>query len=306
MAKDNFDDYKNRSAQSKKAKDALKRRLFPEVFVEKELQAFEKYTENQKEYRKLAEGYLEEERAKRLDEIFRIFHSVKKIDYKHDELHRIVRSRFSSDPLNAVGSVERPPGGRFNFGKSTRYVTNYFHCLYLGDSYETSFEESFHSAEESIGDFSSFKVKATLDSYLDLTEDKPYELFFDVIKDIKLPKDFEKLAQDKGVAPMSLASSAHALKTSILSPNYKAWDTWLDRFSPSQWFGYYVQQSGINGILYPSVRKDGGVNLAVFVDNFEGSNSTVSLAKPEAWPSVPEPRKLINSDNFLEFMKIVK
>ena len=37
MAKDNFDDYKARKAQSQRAKDALQRKLFPEVFVEKEL-----------------------------------------------------------------------------------------------------------------------------------------------------------------------------------------------------------------------------------------------------------------------------
>lgn len=302
---DNFDDFKRKNSISKQAKDEMFRRAMPEQFVEKELKAFENYTQSQKEYRGLTETYLERERERRLENILTGLNSAKKSDLAETQFHRIVRSRFSHNPLCSVGSVERPPGGRFNFGKSTRFVTNYFYCLYVGDSYETSFEESFYSTEESIGDFASFKIDVKIDSFLDLTTDAPYEAFYEVIKDIRLPADFEKFALARGIQPMSLVNSPQALKLAIMSPNWKSWDTWLDLFAPSQWFGYYAQLAGIGGILYPSARRDGGKNLAIFMDNFEATGSEVALSNPNEWPLINEALKKINSDNYKSFCKIL-
>lgn len=44
------------------------------------------------------------------------------------------------------------------------------------------------------------------------------------------------------------------LRLSLFDPSFTQWGTVIDQPSASQWFGYYVREAGIHGIIYPSVR----------------------------------------------------
>lgn len=282
-------------------KDQAFKRTNPTAYVENELKRIEKYSQAQISYAKVVEGYLADERDKIFPQIEQALTQNLKQNLHLKDLSRIVRSQFSQDPLNSIGSIKRPPGGRFNFGQTTRFHSDYFKALYIAEDYDTAFEENYHSTKESIGDFAHFKTEVFLEDYLDLREDKAVIDFFNVLNTIKMPPEFKKLAKQLKVDPVELCSSSELLKRYIFTPKFKAWDTWLDQYSHSQWFGFYCYRAKIPGIIYPSVRYAGKFNIAIFYENFENSTSFVKLQKPEDWPTVAEDRKIVNKDNFAKF-----
>ncbi|MCK6593952.1 MAG: RES family NAD+ phosphorylase [Bacteriovoracaceae bacterium] len=300
-----LDEFLKKSKLSQKARDFTFRKIIPEYFIDQKLKAFEQANEAEKAYCDLVENYLQRERENILDDINTSLLNNVKLDFINDDLSRIVRARFSKDPLCTLGSVKKPPGGRFNFGQTTRGGSNYFQALYLGSDYETAFNESFHSQEESIGDFAHFKVKANIDRYIDLRSTKAIDDFFRVISTIKIPQNFLTLAKDIDVEPMSLCASGKELYTSIFSDRYKAWDTWVDQFSTSQWFGYYVYSLGIPAIVYPSVRNKVGFNIVIFMDNLRDTDNFITFKDPESWEQVSENRKYINSDNQCDLQRSI-
>ncbi|POB13630.1 RES family NAD+ phosphorylase [Halobacteriovorax sp. DA5] len=300
-----FDRFLQRNKRSKAARDAILRRAIPEYFVDEKLRQFEEYNEKERAYSDTVENYLQREREKRIDDINDVFLKHIKTDYKYDNLSRIVRAKFHRDPLCCIGSVKRPPGGRFNFGQTTRITTNYFQALYLANDYDTAFAECFHSEDESIGDFAHFKVTAKIDRYLDLRDKNVIGDFFKVIKDIKLPNEYIELAKQLGVEPMSLCLKETELYNAIFSERYKAWDTWVDQYAPSQWFGYYVYDLGIPAIVYPSVRDAKGFNLAVYTENFEDTDNEIKLSSSLDWSQVSQERSYIDSNNFADIQKQV-
>lgn len=300
-----LDAFQKINKMSRKAKDSTYRKLFPEYFVDQKLKALEQSNAAEKSYCDLVENYLQRARESMSDDINSALLNNLKLDFEHENLSRIVRAKFSNDPLCSFGSVRRPPGGRFNFGQSTRRGSEYFQALYLGNDYDTSFHESFHSKDESIGDFSHFKVKAKLDKYLDLRNKKVIEDFYDVIGAIKLPPEFKEFAAHYGVEPMSLVKNAKELQAAIFSERYKAWDTWVDQYSTSQWFGFYAYSLGIPAIIYPSIRYKEGFNLAIYMDNFKDTKNTVTFKTPGDWEHVPENRKYINSENHCDLQRSI-
>lgn len=68
----------------------------------------------------------------------------------------------------------------------------------------------------------------------------------------------------------------------LLDPNYAQSPTIVDQPAASQWFGFYVKEAGIQGIVYPSVRNKIGYNLAVFPENIIGTNAKLRLLDPAA------------------------
>lgn len=64
---------------------------------------------------------------------------------------------------------------------------------------------------------------------------------------------------------------------SLFDPSFTQWGTLIDQPSASQWFGYYVREAGIHGIIYPSVRHSDGYNLAVFPDTFGDTAGRIEL-----------------------------
>lgn len=301
---DIFEELNKISKEKKRLWELGMMRIAPEKFVEHKLKQFEKYTESQVTYANLVETYLISARNNIIDQIEKSLTQNLKRNLKLDNLSRIVSSRFAHDPLNSIGSIKRPPGGRFNFGQTTTFSSNYFQALYLAEDYDTAFEETYHSTQDSnISNFLHSKVECFLEDYLDLRDDKVFSEFFRVIDSIRIPKQFDIIANQFNVDPIILCPSAEVLKQHIFSPLFKAWDTYLNQFSLSQWFGFYCYQARIPGMIYPSVRHDGKFNIVIFYDNFENTNSYVGLSKPKDFPFINDTRKLVDKNNFNDLMK---
>jgi hypothetical protein len=54
-------------------------------------------------------------------------------------------------------------------------------------------------------------------------------------------------------------------------------EPFIDQPAASQWFGYYVREAGIHGIIYPSIRNSEGYNLAIFPDTLGDTTARIEL-----------------------------
>jgi len=221
---------------------------------------------------------------------------------------RIVGSEYSKSPLCSVGSYHYP--GRFNFAQIASYLPD-FKALYLASDYETAFCEKFYRRQDDVlegltatelsltptGSFSYYRVRAKLDSVLDVRNDEALAGFCEIIATVD--PSFEILMAAKRIrsAPPQTIKSVQQLRAALLEENFQQWATWVDQPSPSQWFGHYVRLAGIQGIVYPSVRNTSGYNLSVFPDNLCDSEAEIALIDPS--DSVPESDRTLNKTNHL-------
>ncbi|RLA59193.1 MAG: hypothetical protein DRQ89_14370 [Epsilonproteobacteria bacterium] len=271
--------------------EKFKKKITPHQYIENEIVRLEKLDDESRDLWAEFQGHLAFERDRVLDQIKDGLLESSSFDYSMSNFSRITGSQFSQNPLSGKGSYLAPPGGRFNFGQSISYQT-YFPALYLASDYKTAFAEKFHQSDDFIGknglnifdlglrgpdSFLHVRTNFYLERVLDLRGPDVFRLFYNSISHIKIPKSIIKRAEKLKIN-LSLANSPVNLEKSIFDPNYEQWDTWIDQPSPSQWFGHYARLAGIQGVIYPSVRKEEGFNLAIFIDQFEDSNSFVELA----------------------------
>jgi hypothetical protein len=274
----------------KKLKDGAFRKLLPEKFLHSKLVEFEKLGEESRLLWKDFQGYLASEREKILPDILASLDSSSILDFEFSNYGRIVNSKFSTQPLNSIGSILTPPGGRFNIGQSISYSA-YFPSLYIADTFDTAYAEKFNIARGSTTQdgltgedlslakpesFSYVRVKGLIKKVVDVRQTQPTEAFFNSISSITMPNSYKERAKKLNIA-MDVVNSSDWLRNAIYDPNYQQWDYWIDQPSPSQWFGHYVRMAGIHGIIYNSIRNDNGINLALFPENFEGTDSFVEL-----------------------------
>lgn len=304
--------YESIQRKTKSYVDDIHRMFSPHTFVEQELLRLDKLNEDQRLYYKELQQYLADEREKRIEDIKNSIASFKKTDETF-HFSRIVTSKFANDPFNGAGSVMKPPGGRFNIGRSVSY-NNYFMGLYFASSFDTAFAEKYQDIEEGTNkedlldfslrgpdSFSYCRSKITLESYFDLTQEGSLNEFYDVIKDITVPDYIKNNAKKVHMSANLVSDSAH-LRKALLDPKYTQSGTWLDQPSPSQWFGHYVRLSGVQGILYPSVRYENGVNLVVFPENI--AETSASILFVDEMPNVPVERAFIDKTNFQNFIHL--
>lgn len=268
--------------------DKIKKKVFPKNFVEDKLIQLEKLNQTQRDFWRVFQAFLFQEREKRINEIYSALSSncIKDVDI---EGGRIVEAKYRNDPLNSEGSILWPPGGRFNLHRSGSYQ-HYFRALYLADSFKTAYVEKFYKSQEELegkfnpenylllepASFSFYKLKLFSPLAIDLGDNKALKAFFEVIKDIPLPKNYEIQASKLGI-DASLIKNFDVLKKSIFDSDYGQWDTWLDLPSNSQWLGLYARGAGIPLIIYPSQRFEKGINFAVFPEVLKDSGGKLEI-----------------------------
>lgn len=189
-----------------------------------------------------------------------------------------------------------PPGGRFNFGPISTFF-KVFQALYLASDFSTAYCERFLREPTSTendrldprdarldpgASFSSYRVKVNLDLVLDLRDKGKLDNFRKVIAEIRVPKWLVDLAKELNQPKPQTISTLDQLYMIIFDPNFTQWAALLDQPSASQWIGHYVQSSGINGIIYPSVRSATGFSLAAFPDSFKNSACCIELVDQSA------------------------
>lgn len=205
---------------------------------------------------------------------------------------RIVDYRYGLVPLSARGSLSGD-GGRFNIGANLNPSSfTAFPALYIGEDYETAFAEKFGrmSTDETDGlsplelalrrtkSFTHVLLRGQIDIVLDVGNDDALTPFVKVIRKFHVPLEAMQKARQMGVKPPSIVRSVEILRTTLTDPYWLRAPMQFDLPANSQVFGRIVAAAGIHGILYPSARLPGKQCLALFPQNWAGSDSYVEVA----------------------------
>ncbi len=200
---------------------------------------------------------------------------------------RIVRYKYSMEPLSVQGSMT-DPGGRFNLGEI--HPNNFipFPALYLASDRATGLQEAlsqdvnrenenhaFDSALANPASFSDVSVSGTLETVINLSNPERLEPLIKIIRTFTVPPHLCIAAKELGFQEPKLVRDTETLIQALLAPNWREWPMQFDVPSTSQIFGRIVEQSGIAGIVYPSKFTHLDC-LAAFPQNFEG-NSLLEL-----------------------------
>jgi RES domain-containing protein len=210
---------------------------------------------------------------------------------------RIVDYRYSLAPLSVAGSLK--VGGRFNIGVDLDPASfTPFPALYIADGYATALREKFGQVAPGTpltpdelalrrpGSFTHVRLRGRIERVLDVTDTTALQGFVDVIREFALPRTVATLARQLNLkrAP-ALIRSAVMLQRQLLSPDWRMLPMQYDLPANSQVFGRVASAAGLHGILYPSARAEQGRCLALFPQNWRGSDTYVEVADvtpPEA------------------------
>ncbi len=228
--------------------------------------------------------------------------------FQFSRWQRVVKYKYSLDPLSAKGSLS-DPGGRFNVGAidPTRYPM--FPALYLAADKATALAEvlgrdkdrgSLTPEELALtkpDSISAVSVSGRLDAVVDIRMSGNLSAFVNLIKSFRLSKPLTVEARRLGF-PLQLITTVAELKPVLMVANWRNWPMLYDVPAGGQIFGGVAVDAGIEGILYESVLT-GKECLAVFPQNFLNSSSYVELDDPAPSDDV---RTRIDSTNFAEFI----
>lgn len=294
---------------SNKRRDALTHQL--EKISQKELKTYRKRHNDISDYFNEHFNYFSGQRKELFGELTDSL--VEKCsDYEFTQYQRAIHYKHSDNPLSARGSILNETGGRFNIGNMSPNIPK-FAALYLAADKETVQKEFIQAdinrssqglsgSELALINNDSILiivVKGRLEKVLDLTGKESLRPFFDLIKQIKLPRELHTKAKRHKLHPYPEVKTVTQLYNSIFESNYQQYSMLFDLPSNSQILGHIAHEAGIHAIKYPS-KFTGKHCLAVFPSNFEYSDSSVMIDS-ETPNSLPENLKMINKDNFLIF-----
>lgn len=224
---------------------------------------------------------------------------------------RVVRYKWSLDPLNSKGSL-KDPGGRFNIGDIDLSKFPIFPALYLANDNETALQEALCQNYElqdgmtrtdfalaGTNSYGWHAIRGTLETIIDLTDKSKLKQLTDCLSDFNIPKFIFKRARELKIAEPDVIKSPEQLFESLLAPDWRVAPMQLDVPSNPQIFGQLVASAGIQGILYPS-KMTGIPCLAVFLQNFSDSLSFLELMDEP--PSGVQVHKRVDSSNFSRFI----
>ncbi len=221
---------------------------------------------------------------------------------------RVVKYKYSLDPLSAKGSLS-DPGGRFNVGAidPTRYPM--FPALYLASDKGTALAEVL-GRDKNVGSLtpeelaltkpdsiSAVSVSGKLESVLDVRASSNLSTLVNLIKSFRLSKPLILEARRLGF-PLQLITTEAELKSVLMYDNWRNWPLLYDVPAAGQIFGGIAVDAGIEGILHDSALT-GKECLAVFSQNFVNSTSYIQLDDPAPSDDV---RPRLDSTNFADFI----
>jgi len=211
--------------------------------------------------------------------------------FEFTEWCRVVDYRYSLAPLSVAGSLKA--GGRFNIGADLEPAAfTPFPALYIADHFETALREKFGRASASSmlsptelalrrpASFAQVRLHGALDGVLDLGDSESLRPFIEVLAKFKLPRRVHKLARVLGLRVPGLIRTVPMLQRQLLDPNRRMVPMHYDLPSNSQVFARIAVAAGLHGILYRSSRNESGQCLALFPQNWRGSESFVAVNDP--------------------------
>lgn len=235
---------------------------------------------------------LERHRAENAEELVDATRSRLSGPLQFEGWARIVDYRYTLEPLSVAGSVQRD-GGRFNIGGALNpAVFPAFPALYLAEDLETAFRERFGierraqpgglSGEETLlrrpGSFTHVEVGGKVELLFDVGDLDALRPFASVIARFKMPALARTLSRQLRMSnPPFLVRSAGSLQTQLLHANWRLQPAQYDLPSNSQIFGRICAAAGAHAILFPSARLSSRRCLALFPQNWTGSESYVEV-----------------------------
>ena len=214
----------------------------------------------------------------------------KAMRFRFNNWWRLTTFKYTQNPLSAKGSRQSPIGGRFNIGKVEITDTGKFSsfpALYLAESKDVAMRERYPSTKTSLSSHELMLREPCQDVFVEvkgeafiINIDSPKALtpFVKVIKTIKYDPSTKKDAE-RFNCPSNTVQTVKELKNALYLPNWREYVAIWDDPAPSQIFAQIVKSCGIEGVLYSSSQSRGKC-IALFLENFKGSNSFVVLTNP--------------------------
>jgi RES domain len=212
--------------------------------------------------------------------------------FSFDDWSRIIDYQYSLLPLSLDGSL-KGDGGRFNIGRGLSPGSfTAFPSLYVADGYPTAYLERFgllpgakrgglmgeEFALRKPPSFTQIRARGFLENVFDVGDIASLRLIVEIIKGFTTPKSVVQTARQLGLRQSPwLIRSAVLLQRQLLHPNWRMLPTQFDLPSNSQVFGRLASAAGVHGILYPSAKDSGHQCLALFPQNWLGTNSFIAV-----------------------------
>jgi hypothetical protein len=106
------------------------------------------------------------------------------------------------------------------------------------------------------------------------------------MKNFTLSKKLTEQAKKLKIPPQKIVKTSKELVSSILCENWRHLPNAYDVPANSQIFGHLIYSAGVEGILYPS-KLNQKLCLAIFPENFKGTDSYLALDDEPPHPLVP-------------------
>ncbi|MBI3292587.1 MAG: RES family NAD+ phosphorylase [Elusimicrobia bacterium] len=220
-----------------------------------------------------------------------------------------MKYKYSLNPLSAKGSL-MDPGGRFNIGTIDPTRLTAFPGLYLAFDKDTAIDELFARAKQEqllnfeelalvqTGSITIVSVHGNLESVFDLRQKDNLVGFVDLVKNFHLSNTLIQETRRLNIDPPRLVTTVQELLDSLLETNWRLPPMQLDVPANCQIFGQVVAESGIEGIIFPSVLTKQPC-LVVYPQNFAHSSSFIELDDPTPTDTV---QRRLDASSFQNFI----
>lgn len=226
------------------------------------------------------------QRSAVIDQINKWALSVVSGPFSFSDWRRLVKYKFSNDPLSVLGSLG-PIGGRFNIGDIDPSKFPKFPALYIASDQSTSFLEVYGRSQEdnremSVLDLSLAKsesytnisVKGVLTEVIDIRDKSIFDEYVKINRSFTLSKGL--IADFNKIGGILIPQTVTQFYDSIMASNWRLFPSVLDVPSNSQILGQMISENKIQGILYRSAAGTGDC-LAIYPQNFQDSDSCIEV-----------------------------
>lgn len=229
------------------------------------------------------------QRRRAADDLRRTLLEAAKGPFPFSKWQRVVRHRYSVEPLSLKGSVASDPGGRFNVGAIDPDTFPPFPALYAASDKDTALQEHLCQSLTEKSDLSphefallsrasltNVSISGRLDRIIDLGEPARLSEFVEVLAGFELSESLFREAKALRIEKPKVVRTISELMQAVLNKDWRIAPMNYDVPSQPQIFGSLVVEAGIEGIIYPSkfTQKE---CLAAFPHKFRGKDSFVVL-----------------------------
>jgi len=278
---------RNKSRPSKEKKDEA--RYVLDQFTKTDLSKWQRLADGLDAHHISLYFYLEGLRKLHQEDVRKALQAPASVSIAPNNWSRIVGYKYTLAPLSAAGSIVS--GGRFNIGGDldpNQFPP--FPALYIAENYETAYAEKFGMTTSESRDglsghelalrkptsFSHVSLSGELSNLFDAGHNSSFTEFSVIISNFKITRELKASARRIGIKK-PLVIDPTMLKQTLLGNDWRNYPVQYQIPANPQVFGRLIKDAGYEGIVYPST-KGKGKCIAIFPENFEGSDSYMEIA----------------------------